>query len=605
MARHDADLPPTVPPGVSETPIELTSILSPDSVDDGSLNQAASTPATNLRLGDYLLDQGIITEDQLKAGLAEQKSSGRKLGRVLVESNIVTDLVLKQALAKQLDLPFIDLAQFNLNQQLVHKLEERHARRYRALVLKERPAGYLIGMVDPTDLFAFDELSKKLDRPVLPAVVCQQELLQALENCYQRSVQISSLATELQADLDESYFDLENLSDDQEVAEAPVVRLLQTIFEDAVRKNASDIHIEPDETVLRIRNRIDGLLHENVMDEKRIAPALVSRLKLMAGLDISEKRLPQDGRFSVQAGDKSLDIRLATIPIQHGESVVMRLLNQDEGIRKLDQLGMPPTMLAVLQQEIHRPHGMVLVTGPTGSGKTTTLYGALSELNTPNRKIVTVEDPVEYRLPRINQVQVNQKVGLDFSRFLRAALRLDPDVILVGEIRDLETAQSALRAALTGHMVMSTLHTNDAISTTLRLMDMGLESYLVASAINCIVAQRLVRQICNRCRQPAVLSDRDRIWLEATLNGPGFDCFEGTGCNQCNDTGYLGRIGVYELLRFDEPMMDALRREDQSEFSRLAVNSDSYHPIISHCLDKLREGTTTIDEVMRLSGSVS
>ncbi|MBL4622771.1 MAG: Flp pilus assembly complex ATPase component TadA, partial [Immundisolibacteraceae bacterium] len=284
---------------ISPGPLSEPTTPAPESV--------KKAPAITLRIGDYLLEQGIINEEQLKAGLAEQKSSGRKLGQVLVDSKILTELVLKQALANQLGLPFIDLAQFDLNQSLVQKIEERHARRYRALVLKERSGGYLVGMVDPTDLFAFDELSKKLDRPVLPAVVCQQELLQALEDCYQRSVQISSLATELQADIDESYFDLDNLGDDQEVTDAPVVRLLQTIFEDAVRKNASDIHIEPDESVLRIRNRIDGLLHEHVMDEKRIAPALVSRLKLMAGLDISEKRLPQDGRFSVHAGEKSLD----------------------------------------------------------------------------------------------------------------------------------------------------------------------------------------------------------------------------------------------------------------------------------------------------------
>ncbi len=585
---------------------EPAPVSSPDS---GQTPAAAPEPATSMppttiaRFGDYLVDQGLINDEQLQQALLDQKSSGRKLGQVLVDNRSINDRDLSKALATRLELQFIDLSRFNLNHQLVQKIEERHARRHRVLVLKERRSGYLVGMVDPTDLFAFDEISKKLDRPIQPAVVCQQELLQALEECYQRSVEISSLATELQADIDESFFDLDQLSTDQDVSEAPVVRLLQTIFEDAVRKHASDIHIEPDETVLRIRNRIDGLLHEHVMDEKRIAPALVSRLKLMAGLDISEKRLPQDGRFSIHAGDKSLDIRLATIPIQHGESVVMRLLDQDEGIRDLDQLGLQPDVLKVVSQEIHRPHGMVLVTGPTGSGKTTTLYSALADLNTPDRKIVTVEDPVEYRLPRINQVQVNQKVGLDFSRFLRAVLRLDPDVILVGEIRDLETAQAALRASLTGHLVMSTLHTNDAISTTLRLMDMGLESYLIASAINCILAQRLIRQICNRCQQPATLTDSDRIWLQATIKEPEFQCFEGVGCNQCNDTGYHGRVGVYELLKFDEPMMDALRQEDQSLFSTLATNSDRYHPMIDHCVEKLRSGTTTVSEVMRLTDS--
>ena len=294
--------------------------------------------------------------------------------------------------------------------------------------------------------------------------------------------------------MEENVFDLGALNQAVSKSDAPVVRLIETVFEDALAAHASDIHIEPDETVLRIRRRIDGVLQEQVMDEKAIVPALVSRLKLMAGLDIAERRLPQDGRFNIKLKNKAGDVRFSTMPTQYGEAVVMRLLDHSDGVQGLDKIGLADDIKTRLEKAINRPHGLLLVTGPTGSGKTTTLYAALNELNKPEKKIITVEDPVEYRLPRINQVQVNQKVGLDFARVLRTTLRQDPDIILVGEIRDQETAEIALRASITGHLVMSTLHTNDAISTALRLIDMGVEGFLVASAVHAIVAQRLVRR---------------------------------------------------------------------------------------------------------------
>jgi len=342
------------------------------------------------------------------------------------------------------------------------------------------------------------------------------------------------------------------------------------------------------------------------MDDTRIAPAVVSRLKLMAEADISEKRLPQDGRFSLRVLDKNIDVRLATIPTQTGEAVVMRLLDHGSAVRKLTQLGMPEDILQRMRRIIHRPHGLVLVTGPTGSGKTTTLYAALTELNKPQKKIITVEDPVEYQLPRINQVQVNHRIDLSFARVLRTALRLDPDIMLVGEMRDLETGEIALRAALTGHLVLSTLHTNDAVSTAMRLIDMGLEAYLVAASTQAILAQRLVRKLCSNCRAPKRPSPSEEAWLKTALGDDvsleGFQ--EGTGCNQCNHTGYHGRVGVYELLEIDYTLADALRRNSPADFEHAARAQAGYRPLVLNALDYARDGTTSLSEAMHLAGLV-
>ena len=369
---------------------------------------------------------------------------------------------------------------------------------------------------------------------------------------------------------------------------------------------ASDIHIEPDEKVLRIRMRVDGVLQEQVMNEKRVAPALVLRLKLMAGLDISEKRLPQDGRFNIRVKDKSIDARVSTLPVSFGEAVVMRLLDQSGGALNLEQIGMPADILQRFRRQIHHPHGLVLVTGPTGSGKTTTLYSALTELNQPEVKIITVEDPVEYRLPRISQVQVHTKIGLSFASVLRTALRQDPDIVLIGEMRDQETAEIGLRAAMTGHLVLSTLHTNDAIATANRLIDMGAEGYLVAAACRAIIAQRLVRRICGTCAQPYTPDAQEHAWLAATAGAEATSASyrRGTGCPHCNNTGYRGRIGVYELLELDEPMADALRRNDSSAFTKAANASPGYRPLVQCALDYARQGLTTLEEVFRIAGEI-
>jgi MSHA biogenesis protein MshE len=561
-------------------------------------------PPKRIRIGDLLVEHKIISEAQLQTALADQKKSGRKLGRVLIENGFVKEDMLLELLSRQLSIPFIDLTSFELNPDLVQKLPETYARRYRAMVIKQLPDGLLLGMGDPTDIFAYDELVRILKQPLQLAVIKESDLLHFIDQIYQHGAQLKSLATEVGQDMAENAFDLGQLGVDSGQTDAPVVRLLQTLFEDAVKANVSDIHIEPDEDSLRIRRRIDGVLYEQVMDERRIAGALVSRLKLMAGADISEKRLPQDGRFSLRVQDKSIDVRLATMPTQNGESVVLRLLNQDSGRYALDQLGMPPDLLKRFRRAVHRPHGLVLVTGPTGSGKTTTLYAALGELNKPQKKIITVEDPVEIRLPRVNQIQVNTKIGLDFARVLRTTLRLDPDIILVGEIRDAETGEIALRASMTGHLVLSTLHTNDAASSALRLIDMGLEPYLVASTVQAIVAQRLIRRVCEKCRTETVPDASQLAWLRGALGDDAAQStfYTGAGCSSCNHTGFRGRSGVYELLEMDEKLIDCLRRNDQGGFEKAARNQSGYRPLAQHALELARTGVTTVSEAMSLAG---
>jgi len=562
-----------------------------------------SAPRQKVRIGDLLVEGGLIAAEQLERALAEQKKTGRKLGRVLVDSGYIDEDDLLEFLSKQLNIPVINLRHYKFDPDVVRLVPEIQARRFRAIALNKTRKGILVGMADPTNIFAYDELSALLKQPLELAVVRESELLRTIDSVYRQTEQISGFAEQLSDELAAGDIDVEQLVAGADVADAPVVRLIQTLFEDAVQVSASDIHIEPDEAVLRIRQRVDGVLQEQVLNEKRIAQALVLRLKLMAGLDISEKRLPQDGRFSVRAKEHAVDVRISTMPVQHGESVVMRLLDQTAGILDLEDLGMPEGLRDRFRRIIARPHGMVLVTGPTGSGKTTTLYAALQLLNQPETKIVTVEDPVEYRLPRINQVQVNTGIGLSFARVLRSTLRQDPDVILVGEMRDEETAEIGLRAALTGHMVLSTLHTNDAIGSVNRLMDMGAPGYLLASALQAVLAQRLVRRNCDACVGPVELEPQQRAWLARTGDAAAIsaDYRRGEGCQYCNNTGYRGRIGVYELLEVGPRMAFALARGDHARFAELARARSEYQPLERAALGYAVAGITSLEEVMRVS----
>ncbi|MFK5926753.1 MAG: GspE/PulE family protein [Desulfuromusa sp.] len=568
-----------------------------------------AAPRQKIRIGDLLVKNGIITDEQLLNALATQKKTGGKLGNTLIELGLVTSHQFHEFLANQMNLPFIDLKHYNYKPEVVRLLSETAARRFRAMVLDQEESRLLVGVADPTDIYAYDELTKILKQPIKMAVVYETELLKALDTVYRRTQEIVTIAEELGEELSQGDTNLERLLTETDVEDAPVVRLLKSLFEDAVQVGASDIHIEPDEKVLRIRQRIDGVLHEQVMKEKRIAPALVSRLKLVCGLDISERRLPQDGRFNVRVKSRSVDIRLSTMPLQYGESVVMRLLDQSSGILDLEQVGMSAALLKRFRHQLHQPHGLVLVTGPTGSGKTTTLYGALNELNSEEKKIITVEDPVEYRLPRINQVQVHPKIGLDFARVLRAGLRQDPDIVMVGEMRDKETSDIALRAAMTGHLVLSTLHTNDAISTALRLIEMGAEGYVVASSLRAVLAQRLVRKICESCRCPDPLEPGPRSWLKnysGRIKRPSdpVEFKKGRGCPACNNTGYSGRIGIFELLEINFDLADALRRNDSADFASIANQLPGFTSLSDSALQLALDGITSMEEVLRVSGQL-
>ncbi|MBL8441340.1 MAG: Flp pilus assembly complex ATPase component TadA, partial [Betaproteobacteria bacterium] len=405
-------------------------------------------PPQKVRLGDLLIQQGLLTDEQLKLALDRQKATGRKLGRIFVESGYVTEEGISQALARQLRIPFLNLRNFNPKPELIRLLPEAQARRFRALVLDNAEGErLLVGLSDPTDLQAYDEITRVVKRDIDLAVVTETQLLGLIDRVYHRGEQITGLAKELTAELGDvpvEFGDLLGLTPGAE--DAPVVKLLQTVFEEAMRLRASDIHFEPQEKGLRIRFRIDGVLHVQTEADAKIASAVTLRLKLISGLDISEKRLPQDGRFNIKVRGTPVDVRISTLPGQYGESVVMRLLNQNTGLLSLDRIGMAPRVLEHFRHSLSRPSGMVLVTGPTGSGKTTSLYAALNELNSTEKKVITVEDPVEYRLPGLNQVQVHEKIDLTFSRVLRTVLRQDPDIVLIGEMRDQETAEIGMRA---------------------------------------------------------------------------------------------------------------------------------------------------------------
>ena len=562
-------------------------------------------PPQKVRLGDLLIQQGLLTDEQLKIALDEQKRTGRKLGRVFVESGYVTEEGISQALARQLRIPFVDLKNFTPKPDLIKLLPEAPARRFRAMVLAQLPDGRLqIGLADPTDLQAYDEITRLVKREIDLAVVTESQLLAMVDRVYHRGEQITGLAKELTAELGDMPIEFgELLGLNPGAEDAPVVKLLQTVFEEAMRLRASDIHFEPQEKSLRIRFRIDGVLHIQTEADAKVSSAVALRLKLMSGLDISEKRLPQDGRFNIKVRSNPVDVRISTLPTQYGESVVMRLLAQNTGLLELDKIGMPPRVLERLRHALKRPSGMVLVTGPTGSGKTTTLYAALNELNTPEKKIITVEDPVEYRLPGLNQVQVHEKIDLSFSRVLRTVLRQDPDIVLIGEMRDQETAEIGMRAAMTGHLVLSTLHTNDAVSTPIRLLDMGVPRYMVALSVHMVIAQRLVRIICSNCREAYALTPNEHEWLRYEL-GNGIDnhtYHHGRGCSHCANTGYQGRSGVYEFLEMSDTVVEAINHEDPGEFMRVARQQMAGETLRRDAVRLVLSGRTTVSEAMRVS----
>ena len=556
-----------------------------------------------IRLGDLLIQNGIITAEQLDMTLIQQRRSGRKLGQELIAQHLVTEESLLTFLASQLHLERIDLSQQALDPQLVLRLPESLARRYRAIPVQDRGEHYVVGMADPTDLPALDAISRAMGKPVEMALISESQLLHILPQLYG--------AVSKSAELREALGDTVTTTTsapppilESSAEDAPIVRLLNAVFTDAARLRASDIHFEPEESGLRVRLRVDGVLREHLRVDGRLMPLIASKLKVMANLDIAERRLPQDGRMHLELEGKAYDVRMATMPVQDGESVVLRLLDQQTVLLRFNELGMPRNIETSLQDIMHRPYGLFLVTGPTGSGKSTTLYAALNEINSVERKIFTVEDPVEYRLQGISQVQVHPRIGLDFARVLRTILRQDPDVIMVGEIRDHETAEIAARAALTGHLVLATLHTNDAVGAFTRLQELEVEPFLIGSAVLGVMAQRLVRRICPSCKaEDKEVSPAERAAFADRLGVPPdfVTFFRGKGCNTCNFTGYRGRQPVFELIRMAPSLRGAILGNSRAALLEAANQQQQFTLLREEAMRLVWEGITTLAEMVRVT----
>jgi type IV pilus assembly protein PilB len=580
-----------------------------------------------VRIGELLLKEKRITPEQLQQALNHQKANGGKLGFNLVQMGLVKDEDISTLLSKQYGVPSIDLGRFEIDASVIKLIPADTAQKYQIVPLSRAGATLTIAMTDPTNVFAMDDIKFMTGYNVEPVVASETAVAEAIQKYYPsiaRNAQLqqpsgpSTLETatrgleELQATLDDAA-GVEVLDDLQEISaealakqgeEAPVVRLVNVVLMSAIQKGASDIHIEPYEKELRVRYRIDGILYNIMNPPMKFRDAIASRIKIMSKLDIAEKRLPQDGRIKIRFNEnglqKEIDFRVSCLPTLFGEKIVMRLLDKDKLMLDMTRLGFEPESLSKFESAILRPWGMVLVTGPTGSGKTNTLYSAISKINTPDTNIMTAEDPVEFNLAGINQVQVKESIGLNFAAALRSFLRQDPNIILVGEIRDFETAEIAVKAALTGHLVLSTLHTNDAPSTVNRLMNMGIEPFLVASAVHLICAQRLVRRVCSNCKEPHPLPPPALLQAgysqdDAHTVTP----FKGVGCDKCNLTGYKGRVGLYEVMEIAEELRELiLVGASGLELRRKAVE-EGMITLRGSGLRKVKDGVTTIEEVVR------
>ena len=559
-----------------------------------------------LRLGELLIREGKLTDEQLQKALARQKETGRRLGAVLQDLGFVTDDVIARLLAAQLKFPYFEAQLDNVDVAVARRLSELQVRKLRAMPVGMAGDHYRVAVVDPTDWQSVDELPRLLRGAIDIEVIPESGLHGLIDRIYSSNENIQGLAKKLSEELRSSEgdaVDFTALGLQAGAEDAPVVKLLQGLFDEAVRTRASDIHIEPMAQAVGVRLRVDGHLRPHAEFELRLAPALASRLKLVSALDISERRLPQDGRFVVQVRKQTVDIRLSTLPGQYGESLVMRLLLKDPMLSTLDKLGIPAPGLELLKNSLNQGAGLVLVTGPTGSGKTTTLYAALGSLDAAQTKILTAEDPVEYRLNGITQVNVNERIGLGFSQVLRAALRQDPDALLIGEMRDQDTVETCMRAAVTGHLVLSTMHTNDAASAAARLIDMGAAPYMVGMALQLIIAQRLVRRVCGGCSEPSEPTMAQRAFLDTQLGRHGYDptgLRRGRGCARCRQTGFEGRYGLYEVLGMNQDLLGALMRNDMAGFNSAARSVLATTGLAVEAARAAVSGATTVDEAMRI-----
>ena len=565
----------------------------------------------NRRLGDLLVADGLITAEQLKKALAEQKGSPEKIGSVLTRLNYLNDEQLIGFLSRQYGVPSITLAQLDIDSDVLRLVPAPIARKYEVIPVRKMGNSLALAMADPTNVFALDDISFMTNLQVLPLVASQTAIKKAIDRNYESKTEaITNVLSDMQTDL----ANVEVVEDGEEGAkvdvfelkesadEAPVVKLVNMVLVDAIQKGASDIHFESYEKIFRIRFRMDGVLHEMLAPPKRLESAILSRLKIMSNLDIAERRMPQDGRIKLRYNNREIDFRVSTLPTIFGEKAVLRILDKEALKLDLTQLGFDPWSIENFEKAINQPYGMVLITGPTGSGKTTTLYSAIHTINSPDVNIMTAEDPVEYNLKGVNQVQIDESVGRTFGAALRSFLRQDPDVILVGETRDLETAQIAIRAALTGHLVFTTLHTNDCPSTIARLIDMGVPNFLVASSLQLILAQRLGRKVCKQCREPYDSNEDMLIPYGHVATGVGkTQFFKGKGCPACNHTGMKGRVAIYEVMPISEELRDLILKNGSTAEIRSMAQAQGMKTLRQSGLLKVLDGTTTLDEVLRVT----
>ncbi|MFH1783336.1 MAG: type II secretion system ATPase GspE [bacterium] len=557
------------------------------------------------RLGEILREAGLISEDQLREALETQQRTGERIGKILVKLGMIEEDKMMDHLGDQLGIPHINLSTYSIDPEVVKLIPEKMARKYQAFPLFKIGDSLTVSMSDPFDVVALDNLKYISKCKIEPAISSEVKIQRAIDQYY-RSLAIMKEIAEGEESIEVITSDKKDMDLGDTAAlmdEAPVIKLINSVIMQAIQSRASDIHIEPEKNILRIRFRIDGVLHEIMSPPKRLHAAMVSRVKVMADMDIAEKRMPQDGRFHVKFWEKEISFRVSTMAIIHGEKVVLRILDKSAFSFGLEQLGLGQAILEEFEKLVRKPYGIVLVTGPTGSGKTTTLYAALDKINTLDKNIITIEDPVEYELKSINQVPVNAKVGLTFAEVLRTVLRQDPNVIMVGEIRDVETAEIAVRAALTGHLVFSTLHTNDAPGAVTRLIDMGIEPFLISSGILGVLAQRLVRRLCDKCKEEYVPTKETVETLGLDVEKE-YKLYKPKGCKHCQGTGYRGRQGIYELFVPDHYVRDLIIRRPSTDMLRQAGIHAGMKSLMEDGFLKVQDGLTSIEEVMRVTEEV-
>ena len=566
----------------------------------------------NLLFGDWLIQQGNVTEEQLHAALENQKENGGRLGQALVRLKALSDEQLTMLLAQYLEFEYISLADFSIiNKDVARSIPENIAKRFCVLAIEEQDDQVVVAMSDPLNVIAVDTVSVKLKRPIKTVLASENEVQKAIEFVYHgtdvEEQQLRDLVElEISSDEDdllENTLDMD-ISSQAEAEEAPVIRFVDLMLSQAIKSRASDIHVEPQEKTMSIRMRVDGMLTEMVPPARKMQAAVLARIKILSEMDIAERRLPQDGRFKIKRGrgKEDIDVRVSALPTIYGEKIVMRILDKGAVNHDLNMLGLEPKLLTEFKSTLNQPHGIIIVTGPTGSGKSTTLYSALNELRDPHKNISTVEDPVEYRLNGINQTQIKPGIGLSFASCLRTLLRQDPDIILIGEIRDKETMEIAIKASLTGHLVLSTFHTNDAPSALSRLVYMGLEPYLLASSLNLILAQRLVRKICDKCKEPVQLTDTQIERLQLTpeqLASATF--FHGKGCTECDNSGYRGRLPIFEFLIMDQDIREAIANGAKETQIRAMAREKGYGGLLTSGAARVADGRTTAEEILRVT----